>query len=64
MSEEYSFIDLGNKDFLRDDDGEVIIIEGTFHEAEEWLLEHGEKYGWTNSKTRFWSWDAMDEQRT
>lgn len=55
--EKYSFIDEGTKDFLRDDSGEVIVIEGEdFHDAESWLLNHGEDYGWTNTGVRFHVW--------
>lgn len=55
---QYSFIDFGNKDFLRKDNGEVIIIQcSNYHEAENWLLDNGEKYGWTNEGVRYWDWD-------
>ena len=53
----YSFIDDCIRDFLRDDNGEVIIIEvENFDEAETWLLDHGEDYGWTNSGVKYHEW--------
>jgi hypothetical protein len=54
----YSFIDFGNRDFLRDIDGDVIIEDfDSFNEAEDWLLENGEHFGWTNSGVKYWNWD-------
>lgn len=54
---EYSFIDYGNKDFLRDENDEVIIIKGDYQDAEDWLLDNGEKYGWTNESTKYIDWN-------
>lgn len=55
---QYSFIDFGNKDFLRYDNGDVIIIDFTsYEEAEDWLLSNGDDYGWTNQGIRYWVWD-------
>lgn len=57
MSEQiYSFIDFGLKDFLRDDNGDVIKIHGDYVTAEDWLLENGEEHGWTNTGVRYWEW--------
>lgn len=53
---EWSFIDAGIQDFLRDGDGVVIVVRGSYHDAESWLLEKGEEYGWTNTGTRFFNW--------
>ena len=58
---QYSFIDFGLKDFLRDDDDEVVKIEASgFQQAEEWLLKHGEDHSWTNTGIRYWCWDEED----
>lgn len=55
---QFSFIDAGQKDFLRDDDGNVIIKDfDNYTEAEDWLLDHGEKHGWTNQGVKYWNWD-------
>lgn len=54
----YSFIDNENKDFLRDEDGNVIkITSDTFDDAEMWLLSNGEKYEWTNSGVYYFNWN-------
>jgi hypothetical protein len=54
----YSFIDFGTRDFLRNDNGEVVEIEAAhYEEAEDWLLDKGEDYGWTNSGVRYWNWN-------
>lgn len=58
--EEYSFIDNGLKDFLRDENNQVIIKKvGCFEEAEEWLLENGKKYGWTNTGVKYYEWSNI-----
>lgn len=54
---EYSIIDKGRKDFLRDDYGDPIIIETeNFDEVEEWLLENGVQHGWTNTGVHYYNW--------
>jgi len=53
----FSFIDNVKKDFLRYEDGSIIMIStATFEGAEHWLLTHGEKYGWTNTGVKFFNW--------
>lgn len=55
---EFSFIDFGTKDFLREENGEVLIVNlNSFQEAEDWLLKNGEKYDWNNEGTKYWCWD-------
>lgn len=55
----FSFIDLGQKDFLRSDDGDVIEVEcSNYDEAEEWLLMHGDDFGWTNKGTKTFCWEV------
>lgn len=59
----YSFIDFGLKDFLRDENDNVIIIEckdDMCFEAEEWLLQNGDKYGWTNSGVQYFNWSEYE----
>jgi len=56
---EFSFIDFGWKRFLEDGNGNVLIMKfNSFDEAEEWLLTHGKKYGWTNEGVKYWCWDV------
>lgn len=56
--ERFSFIDAELMDFLRDENKEVIVKMFPHYEAaEEWLLENGKKYGWTNTGVRYWNWD-------
>lgn len=58
---QYSFIDFELKDFLRYPDGSVIIIDfDNQEEAEEWLLDNGDDYGWTNMGVRYWCWDEQE----
>lgn len=54
----FSFIDFGIKDFLRNDNDQVIIIDVTdYMAAEDWLLKNGEDYGWTNTGVQYLDWD-------
>ena len=54
----FSFIDNANKDFLRYDDGNVVIVEfDTYTEAEGWLLTEGSYYGWTNTGIKYFNWN-------
>lgn len=54
----FSFIDFENKDFLRNENDEVIIIDVQHNQAaEEWLLKNGGNYGWTNKGVRYWCWN-------
>lgn len=57
---EFSFIDKEKKDFLRDSFDEVIIVHcNNWEEAEEWLLNNGEHYGWTNTGVHFYNWEEQ-----
>lgn len=54
----YSFIDMGLQDFLRDLSGKTIRLKvASITEAEDWLLKHGKRYGWTNTGVRYWCWE-------
>lgn len=58
----FSFIDHGKRDFLRDEDGRVVIIKfNSYTEAHD-HIHTGElnQYGWTNSGTRVWCWEEED----
>lgn len=56
---EFSFIDFGWKNFLTDGNGKVLILKfDSFQEAEDWLLDNGHKYGWTNEGVKYWCWDV------
>lgn len=53
----FSFIDCELQDFLRDKNGEVIIINASYwEEAEGWLLSNGKQYGWTNTGVKYFNW--------
>lgn len=55
---QFSFIDFGTRDFLRNEKGEVLEFAcQSYEQAENWLLKNGEKYGWTNQGVRYWNWD-------
>jgi hypothetical protein len=52
----FSFIDFGLKDFLRDDEGKVVVEEfSSYQEADDFIADGKlEWYGWTNSGRRIW----------
>lgn len=55
----FSFIDFGWNNFLTDGFGKVLTRQfGSFKEAEDWLLENGEKYNWTNKGVKYFCWEA------
>jgi hypothetical protein len=57
MADKYSFIDNDNRDFLRDENGEVIVILcDDWQDAEDWLLSEGEEHGWTNTGIKYFNW--------
>lgn len=56
MKDRFSFIDSELEDFLRDEKGKIIIVEGDLYDAERWLLEEGEKHGWTNTGIKYFNW--------
>jgi hypothetical protein len=50
--EKFCFYDHGKRDFLRKENGDIVIVDAYDHcDASEWLQENGEKYGWTNQGT-------------
>lgn len=55
----FSFIDFGLKDFIRTDNGEVLIKEFPNYEAASSFVADGglNEYGWTNERTRNWCWE-------
>lgn len=59
----FSFIDNEKKDFLRYEDGSVIMITtSTWEGAEQWLLRRGKLYGWTNTGIAYFNWtEEFDE---
>jgi hypothetical protein len=58
----FSFIDFGQKDFIRDKNGEVLTKQfGSYAEAENFIMDGGlDDFGWTNEGTRKWCWEAED----
>ena len=56
----YSFIDFGNRDFVRyiDNDEKVEVEANSVEDAENWLLKNGDQLtDWTNSGVRYWNWN-------
>lgn len=55
----FSFIDFGLKDFIRGEDGNVLIKEfQSYDAADNFIMDGGlEEYGWTNQGTRKWCWE-------
>lgn len=54
----FSFIAFGLNDFLRDESGKVLTLNfSSFQQAEDWLLDNGMEYGWTNEGVKYWCWD-------
>ena len=60
---EFSFIDHGNRDFIRTDEGEVLVEEfDSWEEADEFIADGGlECYGWSNKGTTKFCWNEEDE---
>lgn len=58
----FSFIDFGNKDFIRNDDGDCLIMDfKSWEDADNFIMEGGlDEFGWTNKGTQKFCWD--DEQ--
>ena len=56
---EFSFIDFGLKDFIRTDDGKVLILPfNSYFDADLFVEDGGlEQYGWTNEGTVKWCWN-------
>jgi len=59
---EFSFMDYGAKDFVRDDNGDCLIKEfNSWEDADNFVMEGGlDEYGWTNEGTRKICWDDPD----
>lgn len=60
----FSFIDFGLKDFIRTDDGEVLIKDFPNYQAADNFIADGglDEYGWTNKGTRKWCWEAESHE--
>lgn len=58
----FSFIDFGLKDFVRNEDGDTLILLFPSFSAADSFIEDGglEEYGWTNEGTQKWCWEAQD----
>ena len=58
----FSFIDFGLRDFIRDDNDEVLIKQfKTYQQAGDFIADGGlDEYGWTNEGTRKWCWEDED----
>lgn len=54
----YSFIDSGNRDFVKDSEGETIRkkFESKDH-AESWILSNQHKTDWSNTGVCFYCWE-------
>lgn len=58
----FSFIDFGQRNFVKDDSGNVLIKKfNSYEEAENFIADGGlDEYYWTNKGTRKWCWEAED----
>lgn len=58
----FSFIDFGNKDFVRDNDGNVVTKQfSSYDEADDFIASGGlDDFDWSNNGTRKWCWEAED----
>ncbi|MDR2084354.1 MAG: hypothetical protein LBP67_05105 [Bacteroidales bacterium] len=56
---EFSFIDRGLRDFIRDNNGEVLIVEfDSWEAADEYIMSSNlDQYGWTNQGTQKYCWN-------
>lgn len=55
----FSFIDFGNRDFVRDENGEALKKDfKNWDDADNFIMEGGlDEYDWTNTGTRKFCWD-------
>lgn len=55
----FSFIDFGQKDFVRNSNGEALIKKFKNHDdADHFIMDGGlNEYDWSNKGTRIWCWD-------
>ena len=53
---DFSFIDFGLKDFIRDEDDQVLILKfASYQDADNFIGDGGlYEYGWTNKGTKKW----------
>lgn len=60
---EFSFIDSGTKDFVRNHSGKTLIKNfRNWDDADDFIMRGGlDEYGWTNTGTRKWCWNDEDE---
>jgi len=61
---EFSYIDLGLKDFIRDENNKVIIKEfSSWEDADDFIADGGlDEYGWTNTGTKKYCWNDEDDE--
>lgn len=54
----FSYIDNEKKDFLRDENNKVIVVDaGSYIVAEDWLIRNGDKYGFANYGCHIFDWE-------
>ena len=55
----FSFIDSGLKDFIRDENGEVLKKEfNSWEGADNFIMDGGlDEFGWTNTGTQKYCWE-------
>lgn len=56
---EFSFIDHGHKDFVRDHNGNTLILNfNNWDDCDDFIMRGGlDEYGWSNDGTRKWCWN-------
>ncbi len=59
---QFSFIDQGLRDFIRDENGDVLVKEfSSWEDADEFIMDGGlTDYGWTNQGTQKKCWNDPD----
>lgn len=60
---EFSFIDYGAKDFVRDHDGNALVVDfNSWDDADNFIMDGGlNEYGWTNEGTKKVCWDEDED---
>ena len=59
---EFSFIDFGLRDFIRNENGDVLIVNfNSWEDADDFIMDGGlNEYDWTNSGTQKFCWNDED----
>jgi len=60
---EFSFIDNGLKDFIRDENDKILKKEfSSWEDCDDFIMDGGlNEYGWTNTGTKKYCWNDEDD---